>query len=248
MLSKVVKQLENSKRIVFFTGAGISTESNIPDFRSSNGLYNHEKIDDLTPEYLLSYNCFKNSSKLFYNYYFSNMIHIDKFPNSAHNSITSLSNLGYEVIVITQNIDGLHSLAGNKNIIELHGSVYKNYCINCGREFSINEILYKKPIPYCNYCNEIIRPNVILYGEALDKKVIDKAINAIKLADMLFVIGTSLVVNPAASLLQYYKGNQFVLINKSSTPYDNQATYRFYESCGKIMSEIIKRLGLNHGK
>ncbi len=243
MLIKVVKQLKESKRIVFFTGAGISTESNIPDFRSSNGLYSNNAINGLTPEELLSYSCFKKTPQLFYDYYFSNMIHIDKHPNIAHNSITKLSNMGYEVTVITQNIDGLHFLAENKNIIELHGSVYKNYCMKCGHKFTIKEVLSKKPIPYCDYCNGLIRPDVTLYGESLNEEVIDSAIKAISLADMLFVIGTSLVVQPAASLIQYYKGNHLVLINKSPTPYDRQATYRFYESCGKIMSEIIKRLG-----
>lgn len=247
MLSKVIKQLKENKKIVFFTGAGISTESNIPDFRSSNGLYSKKEFNGFSPEQLLSYSCFRETPQIFYNYYFSNMIHTDKLPNIAHTSITNLEEKGHKVTVVTQNIDGLHQKGGNKNVIELHGSVYRNYCLNCGHKYNIKTVIDKKPIPHCDYCNGLIRPDVTLYEELLDDKVVKKAIDVINDADMLFVIGTSLVVQPAASLINYYKGEQLVLINKSKTSFDSKATYRFYDSCGKIMSEIIKGLEKNCG-
>lgn len=247
MINKVVNIIKKSKNIVFFTGAGISTESNIPDFRSKNGLYNCYNKYGFNPEDILSYSFFKTKPKIFFKYYFENIVHINAKPNDGHKCIYEIEKLNYNVNIITQNIDGLHQMADCKNVIELHGSIYKNFCINCSKIFNINYIVKNKPnIPKCDQCNSIIRPDVTLYEEQLDNSKLEKSIKAIKNADILFVLGTSLVVQPAASLINYYKNKNIVIINKSQTPYDRKAAYIFNDSCGKILNKIVHNLRENN--
>ena len=233
--------IKNTNNMVFFGGAGVSTESSIPDFRSQNGLYNKENTLNFPPEVILSHSFFINHTKDFFQFYKSNMIFADVIPNDAHITLAKLEEKNKLKAIITQNIDGLHQMAGSKNVYELHGSVHRNYCIKCNKSFNLNYIVNSKTIvPTCDSCGGIIKPDVVLYEESLDMSILECSIKAISIADTLIVGGTSLVVYPAANLIKYFRGNNLVLINKSSTPYDKQANLVIHDSIGKVLSTVYE--------
>lgn len=224
-----------SSNIVFFGGAGVSTESGIPDFRSTDGLY-HQKYD-YPPETILSHSFFRQKPEEFYKFYRDKMICTDAEPNITHIKLAELEQKGKLKAVITQNIDGLHQMAGSKTVYELHGSVLRNYCMKCHKFYDINAITSSAKIPLCE-CGGTIKPDVVLYEEGLDNNIIKASTNAISNADILIVGGTSLAVYPAAGLLQYYTGNKLVLINKSATPLDNKADLLIQCPLGKVFSQL----------
>lgn len=238
-IEKLKKLIEESDNIVFFGGAGVSTESNIPDFRSSTGIYATENNLNYPPEVMLSHSFFISHPDEFYDFYRNKMIYKDAKPNDAHIALAELEKRGKLKAVITQNIDGLHQMAGSKNVLELHGSIYRNYCTKCHKFFDLDYILESKGVPRCDKCNGIIKPDVVLYEEGLDMDLLTRAVRYIENADVLIVGGTSLVVYPAAGLIEYYNGNKLVLINKSSTPYDYRANLIFNDSIGKILKQVI---------
>lgn len=231
--------IESSNNIVFFGGAGVSTESNIPDFRSVDGLY-HQKYD-YPPEKILSHSFFLSHPEKFYRFYKDKMVYINAKPNDAHKILAQWEQEGKVKAVITQNIDGLHQKAGSQKVLELHGTVYKNYCMRCGKEYELEWMLEQEGVPHCS-CGGIIRPDVVLYEEGLDQKVIQDAVSFIEEADILIIGGTSLMVYPAAGLIEYYKGNKLVLINKSMTPYDKEADLRIEGSIGEVFGQVQKAL------
>lgn len=235
------KLIDNSSNIVFFGGAGVSTESNIPDFRSENGLYKTKSNTSYPPEVMLSHSFFENNKEEFFEFYRNKMIYKDAKPNDAHTALAKLEKMGKLKAVITQNIDGLHQAAGSERVIELHGSIHRNYCLNCGKKFDLQYVLNSKTnVPHCDECGGVVRPDVVLYEEGLDSSSIRDAIEYIENADVLIVGGTSLVVYPAAGLVQYYKGNKLVLINRSSTPYDRSANMVINDSIGKVLKSVIE--------
>lgn len=234
MLKKMIK---DSKRIVFLGGAGVSVESGIPDFRSAGGLFNQKAA--YPPEEMLSHHFFIRHTEEFFDYYRQNMIHDEAKPNGAHYALAELEKQGKLTAVVTQNIDGLHQFAGSKAVYELHGSIHRNYCMDCNKFFDLSYIKNADGIPRCP-CGGIIKPDVVLYEEALDSDVLMGAVNHIMKADMLIVGGTSLQVYPAAGLIDYYRGNRLVLINKSSTPYDGYADLVVNDSIGKVLGAIIQ--------
>ena len=232
-------QCLKGEHIVFFGGAGVSTESNIPDFRSSHGIY-HKKSYKYPAERMLSHTMYEYETAAFYEFYFNEMIYPDAKPNAAHYALAELEAAGHLDAVITQNIDGLHQLAGSKNVFELHGSVLNNTCQQCGSHYGLDAMLKQKgSVPRCG-CGGIIKPDVVLYEEGLDSKVLSGAVSAIGNADVLIVGGTSLVVYPAAGLLDYFHGSKLILINKDETAYDRRADLIFNESIGRVLSEAMK--------
>ncbi|HHW49642.1 MAG TPA: NAD-dependent protein deacylase [Clostridiaceae bacterium] len=244
-LQTAINFIKNSSNIVAFTGAGASTESNIPDFRSAGGLYRENEKYKYPPEYMLSHTFFMKHTEEFFDFYKNKMIYRDARPNNCHIGLARLEEIGKLKAVITQNIDGLHQLAGSKNVLELHGSVYRNYCMKCGAAFDLDYIMDEgKPVPKCNKCGGIVKPDVVLYEEALDHDVLNKSIAFIKAADVLIVIGTSLVVYPAAGLINYYRGDKLILINKSPTPYDNVARLVIKGNAGDVMKSIINSIAV----
>ena len=225
------KQMVNeSNNIVFFGGAGVSTESGIPDFRSKDGLYNQKY--DYPPEEILSHTFFVNHTEAFYKFYKDKMNSLKYEPNITHMKLAELEEKGKLKAVVTQNIDGLHQKAGSKNVYELHGCVLRNYCMKCHKFYDAEYVFTSKGIPKCT-CGGIIKPDVVLYEEGLDEETLENAIWVIQNADLMIVAGTSLTVQPASSLLNYYKGNKLVLINRDVTPYDNRANLVIHESLGK---------------
>ncbi len=226
--------IEASRKIVFFGGAGVSTESGIPDFRSTDGLY-HTKYA-YPPETILSHTFFTRNTEEFYRFYFDKMIYDGAEPNPAHRKLAELEKNGKEICVVTQNIDGLHQKAGSENVCELHGSVHRNHCMRCGKFYSLEE-LPREGVPHCE-CGGVIKPDVVLYEEPLDNYVMEKALDAIEEADMLIIGGTSLVVYPAAGLVRYYRGHRLVLINMSRTDMDSMADLVIHEPIGKVFSQI----------
>lgn len=239
-IEELKKIIEGSSNIVFFGGAGVSTESNIPDFRSETGLYKTKNNYSYPPEVMLSHSFFKNHPEDFFDFYRAKMIFKDAKPNKAHYALAELEKRGKLQTVITQNIDGLHQAAGSKNVLELHGSVHRNYCLNCGKHFDLDYILNTETIiPKCDKCGGMIRPDVVLYEEGLDNDVIQKTVRYIRNADVLIVGGTSLVVYPAAGLIRYFSGSKLVLINKSTTNYDKDADLIISDSIGKVLGDII---------
>lgn len=234
-LEKFKKWVEESSNIVFFGGAGVSTESGIPDFRSVDGLYNQKF--DYPPETILSHSFFVSHPKEFYKFYREKMLPIGFEPNAAHIKLAELEKQGKLKAVVTQNIDNLHYQAGSKNVYELHGSVYRNHCVKCGKSYDINYIVNSDGVPKCT-CGGTIKPDVVLYEECLDEATIDGAVNAIAKADMLIIGGTSLTVYPAASFVRYYRGNKLVLINRDPTPYDKEADLVINDSIGKVFSAL----------
>ncbi len=229
--------VDKAKRIVFFGGAGVSTESGIPDFRSVDGLYNQEY--DYPPETILSHNFFFSKPDIYYKFHKTRLIAYDAKPNAAHLTLAKLEEMGKLTAVVTQNIDGLHQLAGSKNVIELHGSMQRNYCTECGEFYSINYIKEHIGIPYCSKCQAIIKPDIVLYGESLKTESIENAIYHIANADLLIIGGTSLVVYPAASLIEYFRGDNIVLINKSATSRDNMARLVIREPIAQVFAGLF---------
>ena len=232
-LQELVDKYDN---IVFFGGAGVSTESGIPDFRSQDGLY-HQKYD-YPPETILSHTFFMRKPEEFFKFYRDKMLCDTAKPNAAHLKLAELEQAGKLKAVITQNIDGLHQAAGSKEVLELHGSVLRNHCTRCGRFYGLDDILKMKGVPKCG-CGGVIKPDVVLYEEGLDNEVIERSIAHIRKADMLIIGGTSLVVYPAARLIDYYHGNKLVLINKSATSRDGQADLVISDSIGKVLGDAV---------
>lgn len=228
--------IDNSDNIVFFGGAGVSTESGVPDFRSVDGLYNQEY--DYPPETILSHTFYRRNTKEFYRFYRNKMLFPDAKPNAAHKALAKLEQMGKLKAVVTQNIDGLHQAAGSKEVYELHGSVHRNYCESCHKFFGYNDIIKSEGVPKCE-CGGIIKPNVVLYEESLDQTTIQKSIGAIARADVLIVGGTSLAVYPAAGLIDYYRGDKLILINKSPTPKDDRADLIIKNSIGSVLSQVV---------
>ncbi len=234
-IEKLQKMIDESSSIVFFGGAGVSTESGIPDFRSVDGLY-HQKYD-YPPETILSHTFYRNKPEEFYKFYRDKMLCLDAKPNAAHLKLAELETAGKLKAVITQNIDGLHQAAGSKCVYELHGSVLRNYCEECGKFYDARYILDTEGVPKCS-CGGPLKPDVVLYEEGLDNQVLNGAIRAISQADMLIIGGTSLVVYPAAGLIDYYSGSKLVLINKAPTSRDNMADLVISGPIGEILSQI----------
>ncbi|MGG7165354.1 NAD-dependent protein deacylase [Clostridium ihumii] len=235
--------IENSNNIVFLGGAGVSTESNIPDFRSNDGLYTEKKKYKYPPETMLSHSFFNKYPEAFFDYYKDNMIYKDARPNLAHKALAELEKMGKLKAIITQNIDGLHQEAGSENVFELHGSIHRNYCMDCNESYDLDYIINSEDIvPRCKKCGGIVKPDVVLYEEGLDENTLRQSVQHIINADTFIVGGTSLVVYPAAGLLEYFRGPNLILINKDKTPYDNRANLVINDSIGKVLSEAIKGL------
>ena len=236
-LSTLQEWVESSSRIVFFGGAGVSTESGIPDFRSVDGLYKQNY--DYPPEEIISHSFFMNNPEEFYRFYKDRMIYQDAKPNVTHRVLAKWEQEGKLSGIVTQNIDGLHQLAGSKHVVELHGSILRNTCMKCKKKYTLEDILAQDGVPYCE-CGGIIKPDVVLYDEGLNPNDIDEAIRLISGADMLIIAGTSLVVQPAASLVRLFRGDRMVLINRDSTPYDQFADLVFHDSLGDIFKNFEK--------
>ena len=225
--------INHAHRLVFFGGAGVSTESGIPDFRSQDGLY-HQKYD-VPPETILSHSYFVRHTEAFYRFYRDKMICLSAKPNAAHKKLAELEQKGILSAVVTQNIDGLHQMAGSKTVYELHGSVHRNYCERCHACYDAEWILQTEGVPHCPHCGGLVKPDVVLYEEMLNENCIQGAVDAISKADTMIIGGTSLVVYPAAGLINYFQGKNLVLINKTQTPYDGKASLVIYDSIGKVM-------------
>lgn len=228
--------IDGSDNIVFFGGAGVSTESGVPDFRSVDGLYNQEY--DYPPETILSHTFFRHKTEEFYRFYRNKMIFPEAKPNKAHIALAKLEEMGKLKAVVTQNIDGLHQAAGSKEVYELHGSVLRNYCENCGKFFSLEDLMELRGVPKCE-CGGIVKPDVVLYEEGLDQTIIQKSVRAIANAEVLIIGGTSLAVYPAAGLIDYYRGNKLILINKSATSRDSRADLIINEPIGQVLSQVV---------
>ena len=234
-LQRLRQWIQESNRAVFFGGAGVSTESGIPDFRSVDGLY-HQKFD-YPPETIISHSFYERKTEYFFNFYREKMLPLGFQPNITHQVLARLEREGHLAAVVTQNIDGLHQKAGSQNVFELHGSVLRNYCVKCRKFYPAETVRDAKGVPLCD-CGGVIKPDVVLYEEPLNEEVMAGAIHAIRKADLLIVGGTSLTVYPAAGLLQYYRGSRLVLINRDETPYDSHADLVFHDSLGKIFSQL----------
>lgn len=229
--------IDKSDNIVFFGGAGVSTESGVPDFRSVDGLYNQEYA--YPPETILSHTFYKRNPEEFFRFYRNKMLFPNAEPNNAHKALAKLEEMGKLKAVITQNIDGLHQKAGSKVVYELHGSVYRNHCESCGKFYGFDEVYKMHGIPRCQ-CSGIIKPDVVLYEEGLEQMTINRSVEAIAKADVLIIGGTSLAVYPAAGLIDYYRGNKLILINKSSTPKDSRANLVIHEPIGEVFSQVVE--------
>ncbi len=234
---KLKNAIDESKSIVFFGGAGVSTESGIPDFRSVDGLYNQKY--KFPPETILSHTFFMSNTRDFFDFYREKMLRLDVKPNKAHYALARLEAAGKLKGVITQNIDGLHQAAGSKNVLELHGSVLRNYCMRCGKFYGAEYIAESSGVPLCS-CGGTVKPDVVLYEEGLDDKTLRKSIRLIEDCDMLIIGGTSLNVYPAAGLIQYFDGKYLVLINKSETPVDRSADIVIHDPIGKVLGEVTE--------
>ena len=238
---KLKELLENSSHIVFFGGAGVSTESNIPDFRSEDGLYGSKqaKTYPYPPETMLSHSFFKRHTEQFFEYYFDRMVYPNAKPNAAHDALAKLEAQGKLSAVVTQNIDGLHQQAGSKRVYELHGSTLRNYCTRCGKFYDVDFIANSTGVPRCTECGGIVKPDVVLYEEGLDEEVLSGAVDAIRHADTLIIGGTSLVVYPAAGLIRYFRGDNLVVINMQPTGADASADLCIAKPIGQVLSEDI---------
>lgn len=240
-ISQLAEMIASSENIVFLGGAGVSTESGIPDFRSGHGIYNQDSGINFRPVDIISHSFFIEHTEEFYDFYRRKLCYPDAKPNSAHKALCRLEKQGKLKAIITQNIDNLHQMAGSKVTIELHGSVYRNYCISCNEHYSLEFILASEGIPKCPKCGGIIRPDVVLYEEHLDHKNIDNSISAIEKADLLIIGGTSLTVYPAATFAQFLPHDRVVIINKSSTYLDLQAMLTIHDSIGSVLDEAIPK-------
>ena len=236
MVQALEEILAKSSRIVFFGGAGVSTESGIPDFRSVDGLY-HQKYD-YPPETILSHTFWEQNPEEFYRFYRDKLIVKGAKPNAAHLRLAKLEKQGKLKAVVTQNIDGLHQMAGSREVLELHGSVHRNYCTRCGQFYDLDYVVKSDGVPHCS-CGGVIKPDVVLYEEGLDDKTLKKSVDYIRHADILIIGGTSLVVYPAAGLIDYYRGNKLVLINKGATSRDSQADLVISDSIGKVLGDAV---------
>lgn len=230
--------LKDTRRMAFLGGAGLSTESGIPDFRSEDGIYKAQQAYGYPPEVLLSHDFFMAKPEIFFDYYRKYLLYPNAKPNKAHYALARLEQMGKLTAVITQNIDGLHQAAGSKNVLELHGSVHRNYCMNCHKSYSMDHIRESSGVPRCS-CGGIIKPDVVLYGEGLDEKTLVSAVTHISRADTLMVGGTSLVVYPAAGLVDYFTGRELVLINLSRTDRDREATLCLHEKIGQALEDVL---------
>lgn len=230
------QMLDESHYIVFFGGAGVSTESGIPDFRSVDGLY-HQQYD-YPPETILSHTFYRRNPEEFYRFYKNKMLFLDAKPNMAHKKLAQWEAEGKLKAVITQNIDGLHQAAGSKNVLELHGSVLRNYCEDCGAFYDVDYIKKAEGVPHCEKCGGMIKPDVVLYEEGLNEDTVQKAIRAISNADLLIIGGTSLVVYPAAGIINYFRGKHLVLVNKSATDRDSEADLLLSASIGEVFGQL----------
>lgn len=238
-VNRLRELIKRSGRIAFLGGAGVSTESGIPDFRSENGIYDAIRKFGQAPEVLLSHDFFMRHPDTFYAYYKGSLLLTDVQPNPAHLALARLEKAGKLTAVVTQNIDGLHQKAGSENVYELHGSIYRNTCMKCGKKYDAEYVKACEGVPHCD-CGGLIKPDVVLYGEGLDSAVLQGAMDHIMNADMLIVGGTSLAVYPAAGLVDYYRGDKLVLINKSSTPYDSHADLIIHDAIGKVLSAAVE--------
>ena len=228
--------LDESKRAVFFGGAGVSTESGIPDFRSVDGLYNQRY--QYPPEEIISRSFFDRAPEEFYRFYRDKMLWLEAKPNAAHKKLAELEQAGHLAAVVTQNIDGLHQAAGSKAVLELHGSVHRNYCMKCHKEFDAAYVKHADGVPRCDACGGMVKPDVVLYEESLDGRTLELAVDFIARADLLIIGGTSLAVYPAAGLIRYFRGDRLVLINKTPTPYDRSADLVINRPIGEVFSQI----------
>lgn len=235
-LEAVREIINSSAKFVFFGGAGVSTASGIPDFRSATGLYNQQTGSKYSPETMLSYPFFQQHPREFYEYYLNHLMVREAQPNPAHLALAELERNGKLKAIITQNIDGLHQAAGSKTVIELHGSIKRFYCLGCGWSYDLAFVEGAVPLPpHCPHCGKLVRPDIVLYGEPLDGAVIQTAIDAIRAAEVLIVGGTSLVVYPAAGLIEYYSGDRLILINRDPTPFDRRANFVLHGDIAKIL-------------
>ncbi len=232
------KILENATSLVVFTGAGISVPSGIPDFRSADGIYNQKAKINIPPEEIISHSFFEENTEYFYDFYKEKMCYPKAKPNAAHKYFADLEKKGVNVTVVTQNIDGLHQVAGSSRVYELHGNVHRNYCMKCHRYFGLDYILNSHDVPHCDNCGGIVKPDVVLYEESLDEDIISRSISAIMTCDVMVVIGTSLTVYPAAGFIRYFKGRYLIVINKQKTAYDNSCDMVFNED----IIEVIKKI------
>ena len=238
-IEELQKIVDESQNIVFFGGAGVSTESGIPDFRSQDGLYNQKY--KYPPERIVSHSFFRAKTEEFYEFYKDKMIFPEAKPNAAHLKLAELEKAGKLSAVITQNIDGLHQMAGSKNVLELHGSIHRNYCQRCGKFYAVDYIMNSEGVPKCEECGGLIKPDVVLYEEGLDARVTDAAVRAIASADTLIIGGTSLIVYPAASYINYFRGRNLVVINKSDTARSVNATLMINDPIGEVLGQIKVR-------
>lgn len=225
-----------AKRIVFFGGAGVSTESGIPDFRSTGGLYNQQY--KYPPEVIVSHTFYEERPEEFFAFYRKRMLFPDAQPNAAHRKLAEWERQGRLAAVVTQNIDGLHQAAGSRNVLELHGSVHRNYCEHCGKSFPLSYLLQSTGVPRCDACGGPVRPDVVLYEEALDGDILEAAVNYLAAADLLIIGGTSLVVYPAAGLIRYFQGRHLVLVNKTATAADSQADLVIHDAIGAVFAQL----------
>ncbi|HCU07653.1 MAG TPA: NAD-dependent protein deacylase [Clostridiales bacterium] len=243
MYEELKKILQNGRRMVFFGGAGVSTESGIPDFRSESGLYNARNRYGVAPEYLLSEECFLREPEIFFSYYKENFIPKNAKPNKAHRALAMLEEQGKLAAVITQNVDGLHQMAGSKNVLELHGSIHDNRCLSCDARYALAHLVDEKNwingIPRCSVCGGTVKPRVVLYGEALDEDCIRRSVEAIEAADVLIIGGTSLAVWPAAGFIHNFNGDKLVLINRSVTGVDQEADLLIREPIGEVLGTCL---------
>lgn len=241
-IEKLTEILKESKNIVFFGGAGVSTASNIPDFRSSNGLFNEKLNITFTPEQLVSHSFYLKYPREFFNFYKQKLIYPNAKPNNAHIALAKLEEMGKLNAIVTQNIDALHQMAGSKKVFELHGCVHRNYCVNCNEFYDANFIMESRDVPTCTKCGHTVKPDVVLYEEGLDDSTIKASIDAISKSDTLIIGGTSLIVYPAAGLIDYFKGKNLVVINKSITQADNKADLVINDNIDKVLFNAVCKI------
>jgi len=238
-IEKLGEILSHSTNAVFFGGAGMSTESGIPDFRSASGIYNQKLHKTFSPEEMASHSFFVNHPEEFFEFYRSRFVYLDAKPNAGHLALAELERRGNLSAVVTQNIDGLHQIAGSRTVYELHGSIRRSFCVKCGEKYGVEYVMENIPVPHCEKCGGIVKPDVVLYGEPLDGDVIGNAIQAISDADTLIVGGTSLVVYPAAGLIDYFDGEHLILINKTPTHADSYAELVIRDSIGETLAKSV---------
>lgn len=237
-IEKLKRAIEKAGNICVFTGAGISCPSGIPDFRSADGLYNEKGKCGFTPEEIISHSFFYSHTEMFYEFYKSKMMYPEAKPNEAHKFFAGLEKKGKTVNIVTQNIDALHSDAGSSRVFELHGSIRRNFCLNCGEFYDGNYVYKSAGVPKCEKCGGTVKPDVVLYEEGLNEEIVNGAVKAINEAELLIIVGTSLAVYPAASFLRFFKGETIALINKSSTPYDKKADIVINDDVERVVKEL----------